>query len=508
MDGFEGVVGTFENGHSPTAYPGGVWRPSSIEQFEQAVLDGVLEETHDFDAKRELPTNGKELAKDIAAMTTDGGVLVYGVAEDEDRRPRVLAPIGLAGAAERIDQIVQHSISGTPTVEFVHLRLPDDESRGYLLALIPPSPEAPHQVQVGDDRRFYGRSDTGNRRLSEEEIARLYERRRSQQTDRERLLAECVAQSPFGEPEPGRQGFLQAFAQPAVRDDELWDRTVESSGGEEVLLEKLRRAVGSVAEVRWGGSHLGFASGWELRGADKWSLDTARDREGQPVDPGRVSRADLSMDGRAYLFYGHAAAIDRTRSGAPERLIAFETGIALNLAEFLALVGALFAAGGLYGYVDVGMAVTGIHGAVSSHRVGQPLLGMSAPRSRQQRSSSAAQIPRSASGYAWAGCLGTSGCTSTRSMLRNFSAWQCGMASPRRLTGSSSSDEVRRASCRFGPSNAVLRAWMQRIWPISERAPRGSRRRRCTSPIRSVSRTSGSSSTRRSFRSRCFQIAE
>jgi hypothetical protein len=54
-------------------------------------------------------------------------------------------------------------------------------------------------------------------------------------------------------------------------------------------------------------------------------------------------------------------------------LTAYETGIAFNLAQFLALTGALYKAGGLYGYVDVGMAVTGIKGAVSSHRLGQPI---------------------------------------------------------------------------------------------------------------------------------------
>lgn len=49
---------------------------------------------------------------------------------------------------------MQHSISGTPNGEFVHVRLPDNDSRGYLVVLVPPSPDAPHQVQVGDDRRF------------------------------------------------------------------------------------------------------------------------------------------------------------------------------------------------------------------------------------------------------------------------------------------------------------------------------------------------------------------
>lgn len=35
-----------------------MWRPTSIEQLEQAVRDGVLDERPDFDAKRELPASG------------------------------------------------------------------------------------------------------------------------------------------------------------------------------------------------------------------------------------------------------------------------------------------------------------------------------------------------------------------------------------------------------------------------------------------------------------------
>jgi hypothetical protein len=53
-----------------------MWQPKSIKEFENAVTSGLLEERHDFDAKRQLPESGKELAKDIAAMTTDGGCLV------------------------------------------------------------------------------------------------------------------------------------------------------------------------------------------------------------------------------------------------------------------------------------------------------------------------------------------------------------------------------------------------------------------------------------------------
>ena len=112
-----------------------MWPPKTIEEFESAVTAGVLEERHDFDAKRQLPESGKELAKDVAAMTTDGGCLVYGVGEDDNGQPRLLAPFQLANAAERIDQIAQHSISPNPRIDFITMRCADDPALGYLTSI-------------------------------------------------------------------------------------------------------------------------------------------------------------------------------------------------------------------------------------------------------------------------------------------------------------------------------------------------------------------------------------
>jgi len=344
-----------------------MWEPKSVEQFESAVTAGALEERHDFDAKRQLPESGKELAKDIAAMTTDGGCLVYGVGEDDNCQPRLLAPFRLANAAERIDQVAQHSISPHPRINFIPLRCADDPALGYLIALIPPSAWAPHQVTVGDDRRFYGRCDTGNRRLSEAEVERLYERRQRQNVDREELLANCIRASPIGQPTPGEQGFLQAFVQPAMRDDDLWDRAVASCGEERQLLDHLRTAPSSVPSRQWG-TNLGRILNWRQRGADKWSLNTGS----QVSDPSAIAPdeeivADLSMDGRCYFFYGGAAVTSDRNNAHRLTFVLYERGIAVNLAQFLALVGAYYGAGNQWGPVHIGMAVTGIRGAISAH---------------------------------------------------------------------------------------------------------------------------------------------
>lgn len=344
-----------------------MWYPKSVEEFETAVLAGALDESHDFDAKQQLPKSGKELAKDVAAMTTDGGMLVYGVGEDEQKRPRVLAPIELAGAPERIDQIAQTSITGSFKREFV--RLDRSDGHGYLLVLIPPSPDAPHQVTVGGDRRFYGRSDTGNRLLSEEEIARLYERRRSQQLDREQLLAECLAWSPYRQPTPGKNAYLQAFVRPVVLDDDVWDRAMEAAGSESSLHQSLLGAVDEATDVRWGGWDLGSARRWDRRGADTWSLDTTQrvaQVAGRDVRADEIVRADVGMDGHGFLFYGGAGSSDRRNAASPEMLVVYEIGLARTLAQFVALMGRLFDLAEYYGSVDVGMAVTGLRGAVSS----------------------------------------------------------------------------------------------------------------------------------------------
>ncbi|HTR74536.1 MAG TPA: hypothetical protein VMH33_04675 [Solirubrobacterales bacterium] len=50
------------------------------------MLIGQAEESPNLDFKREVTRNGRELAKDIAAMTVDGGVLIYGITDITARR--------------------------------------------------------------------------------------------------------------------------------------------------------------------------------------------------------------------------------------------------------------------------------------------------------------------------------------------------------------------------------------------------------------------------------------
>src|SRR5215208_1874326 len=111
-----------------------MWIPATEKEILAAIEAGDLVETATFDAKASLPAKGKskDLAIDVAAMANDGGTLLYGIGENEERRPTVPQPFGLAGARERVDQIVQTSISEPPDIQVREIPTDDDPSLGYL----------------------------------------------------------------------------------------------------------------------------------------------------------------------------------------------------------------------------------------------------------------------------------------------------------------------------------------------------------------------------------------
>jgi len=101
-----------------------MWIPKSEQDILSAIDAGDLVETANFDAKSALPAKGKskDLAVDVAAMSADGGTLLYGVGEDENDRLTVPQPFELAGARERVDQIVRTSISEPPPSRYTRSR--------------------------------------------------------------------------------------------------------------------------------------------------------------------------------------------------------------------------------------------------------------------------------------------------------------------------------------------------------------------------------------------------
>ncbi len=346
-----------------------MWVPASAADIEAAATGGDLAETSSFDAKEALPTRGRnpDLATAVAAMSTDGGVLLYGVAEDEHKRPTVPSPITLAGAAERVDQIVQTSIMEAPYIDVRGYPTDDDPSVGYLLVIVPQSARAPHQVTVGGDLRFYGRGATGKRRLTEGEIARLYRRRDEWEQDREMLLTQAIAVAPF-KPQPNL-AFMHGFARPVAADRAIWERAVERSGGRDALQRALTKTAAERRTQQDYSPSLHGGARWHRIGADAWRLSTVNERDPEPSLAPYVVNLTANIDGRGHLFCGRAAERGDGLTGASKeeaRLIIFESIIAGNLAGFLAFIGGLYHAAGYHGHVDLGVAVVGLRGGHSA----------------------------------------------------------------------------------------------------------------------------------------------
>lgn len=337
-----------------------MWIPESSDALEAAVANRAVEETSQLDFKRGLPqTKGNaDIAVDVAAMTVDGGVLVYGVGEDDDGHPTELAPIELAGARERIDQVVRSSIQETPSIRIDALALGDDPARGYLVVVVPPSPRAPHQVTVSGkyQYRYYGRGPTGNRILTEADVARLYARREAWTFDRRSELEAVVGRSPFDR--TPSLGFLHAFVRPVVVDDDRWTQAANGDAGalQQQMLAAARRANQGLPYD----PAIADASAWKRHGADTWRLDVT----GPSREADETARCDVSFAGNGRLFCGRAAAKLGPGFPAPEgQLVIFEQIVAGSLASFFAVLSTFYDTAGYLGPVDVGIALTRIAGA-------------------------------------------------------------------------------------------------------------------------------------------------
>jgi len=342
-----------------------MWRPTSEQEIVAAIEAGHLIENASFDAKAALPTQNrsKDLAKDVAAMANNGGILLYGVGEDEHGRPTVTQPFKLAGTRERVDQIVWSSISEPPIIEVHAIATEDDPSLGYLVVVVPASPWAPHMVTVDGDNRFYGRRATGNVRLSEGEVARLYEQRPQREIDRKdvpdeaAMLDEAIAAAPIDPHE--RHAFLHLIARPMVLDEELFDRARGEQQPERFLDSLFSAAVNSEVYSVAYSPDLHAANNYERR-TDAWTVSQGLEEERRgSEDPGRVLEFEIGLDGSGRLFCGRAA---EEYNG---RLLIFENIVAGLSARFLTLLGRLYAAGGHAVPVAVGLAVTGLRGGIS-----------------------------------------------------------------------------------------------------------------------------------------------
>jgi len=333
-----------------------MWIPTTAVEVMEAAARADLEETHTFDAKLALPARNRDLAIDVCAMTVDGGSIVYGLGEDGNQRLTVVAALGLAGVPERISQIVETSILEVPTIRVTTLPLPDDVASGFVVVEVPLSPRAPHQVVAGGDLRFYGRGAKGNRILNEREISDIYERRARWAVDRDQHLEQIVTRRAFRADQD--HAYVHLFALPIGFDDGFLRASI---GQDEMALRNA--LVRAMSRVEWRGDGqpvIGELRGWALDGAEGITL-------GETADPRSAIRISFGHAGEMHFF---SWAGDQRANGA----VALWDGLlAGNVANALSAAGAFYRQARFVGAVDLGVAVTGLRGAIARSQRGEEI---------------------------------------------------------------------------------------------------------------------------------------
>jgi hypothetical protein len=164
-------------------------RPIDEADLLRALAVGEIRENRFIEAKGQTPkTEGarKEAGRDLASFGIEGGAIVYGIAEVEDRL--VAQPIPLAGESERMEGVAANRIEPALPIRVFEFPTAADPSIGYLWIEIAPSPLAPHMV----DGVYWARAETTKRRLGDAEVVLLHSRREGIE---ERITAAVVEEA-------------------------------------------------------------------------------------------------------------------------------------------------------------------------------------------------------------------------------------------------------------------------------------------------------------------------
>lgn len=348
-----------------------MWIPKTEAEIDNAVANKSLHETVVFDAKREIPAKNLETAKDVSAMAnTSGGVLIYGIDEDENGFPNVLSPILLEGQAERIEQIIRSSIEEVPVFKVFTIETKADSSKGYLILVVPPSERAPHMVVVKNEQRFYGRGEILNYILSQTEVARLYERRQLASDTILPILEEYIQNSPLKENEAFAHLYL--VARPVFRDINTLSKAMKKMSEElsfiTTIPEMLRREVSNVSNRKIFqedySPNFNEPYEWTIK-VDGYFGKMMYGNEGDKLQDARTLYIQVNFDGGANLFCGRAGDMQRKPHSNEEAKTFYPSIVAGNTTKFLALLGNIYNQSSYFGMVDVAVGLSGLKNSIA-----------------------------------------------------------------------------------------------------------------------------------------------
>lgn len=197
-----------------------------VEQLNAAAVRALVgteaAEDTDLDFKRDLygssERDKRALATDIAALAnTSGGVILIGVAEDDQARAADAPGVALGdGEQLRMAQIIAGNVVPVPRFEVRPLPEPDDAAHGFYALLVERTPAAPHAVVVGDGFRYPRRNGASTRYLTEPEVAQAYRDRLAGLADQQARLGDVWGRG-VSRVESTRYTYVAVASVPEVR---------------------------------------------------------------------------------------------------------------------------------------------------------------------------------------------------------------------------------------------------------------------------------------------------
>jgi hypothetical protein len=322
--------------------------------LQAAIDDGLLEERHAVDIKRELPPKSdsanKSLAQDLAAFAINGGQLVIGVDEGPPIAPW---PVPLAGLPERVESVALGRVSPPLQVRTTSIPALAKPGHGYLLVNVPASPMAPHMV----DHVYYARSDKRNYRLADAEVQRLVDLRRRWQHDMTAEVRALIAADPL----PQDHGHLFVIAAPLAPARDLLRPRLEAADWYAGLRElvgtgELKGLPGYVPNIDFLGQGTRTARGAALQTSGFGTRDVS-DRES--------ARVELTHQGAVRILCGRGR--DTWQRDAPtiQVPIVVDQLVIGWCAQTLRIALAVGAAEGFSGTWQLGVGLTQMLGAYS-----------------------------------------------------------------------------------------------------------------------------------------------
>ncbi|HKP90508.1 MAG TPA: ATP-binding protein [Thermoleophilaceae bacterium] len=340
-----------------------MWQPGTWSDI--TALLGHQGESASLDFKASFGSNN-ELAKDIAAMTVAGGVLLVGVDEDSDGFASALTPVDLTGQEERVRQIANSLITPPPAFDIAAIREQPGTTQGVIAVIVPPSPFAPHQT----NGRYPTRDGTTTRNLTDAEVALLHRRRAeatSPPTAGEMIrLVDALPGLVFERRTSVYAGYgqLSVAVTPAMPDFEHPARVnlgqplkdaLGRAGARTTprLASPIRpRFWDAIADWRIDGT-AGWVAGYA--GASIEQLSRAPSHAAAVLYPAQMVM-QVTFPTSVIDDHGHVA-----------YTCAFEHRVAIELIAMLALAGEFFAATDTAGLVNCALQLAGFEGTVAHH---------------------------------------------------------------------------------------------------------------------------------------------